>query len=278
TQGGAVLGNEIEQKVLVPDIYSLFKIRSVTGVIARTNEGDPEQVIVVETTAAARPEALQKGLQVFLLPQKTDQEKEGEKTGERSEQWAAKEVDASVLQRAIQLPLKLVPAGKENALVHTFRISLEAEGQLYVAIGKGMEAQGGFILGEDYVQVLPVPVLPREILIQGNGGVLALNGERKLSIQSRAIKNIEYTVARVPADQINHLVSQTRGEFQNPRFRSDYFDEENIARIATEKQSINVASKFKANYSAFDFSKHLQPATDGGSPMQGLFFLKAREW
>ena len=37
-------------------------------------------------------------------------------------------------------------------------------------------------------------------------------------------------------------------------------------------------NKFKANYSAFDFSKHLRAADDGGSMMQGLFFLKATEW
>jgi uncharacterized protein YfaS (alpha-2-macroglobulin family) len=45
-----------------------------------------------------------------------------------------------------------------------------------------------------------------------------------------------------------------------------------------EKQPIAMQSQFKANYSAFDFGKHLRPADDGGSPMQGLFFLKAREW
>ena len=108
--------------------------------------------------------------------------------------------------------------------------------------------------------------------------MLALNGERKLSIKSRGVKTIEYEIARVPADQINHLVSQTRGEFQSPEFVNYHFGRENIARIATERQSINVKNKYKANYSAFDFSKHLRPADDGGSPMQGLFFLQAHEW
>ncbi len=121
--------------------------------------------------------------------------------------------------------------------------------------------------------MLHAPELPREIEIQGEGGVLALNGERKLSIKSRGVRTIEYEIARVPADQINHLVSQTRGEFQNPEFVNYHFGRENIARIATERQSISVKNKFKANYSAFDFPKHLRAADDGGSAMQGLFFL-----
>src|SRR4029434_11188477 len=79
-------------------------------------------------------------------------------------------------------------------------------------------------------------------------------------------------------DQINHLVSQTSGEFQNPEFFNYRFNEENIARIAREKQPIAMQSRFKANYCAFDFGKHLRAVDDGGSPMQGLFFLKAREW
>ena len=162
--------------------------------------------------------------------------------------------------------------------MHSFKISLETDGQLFVTIAKGVRALGGFVLGADYAAVLDAPELPREIEIQGSGGVLALNGERKLSIKSRGVKTIEYEIARVPADQINHLVSQTRGEFQNPEFVNYHFGRENIARIATEQQKINVQNKFKANYSAFDFAKHLLPANDGGSAMQGLFFITAREW
>lgn len=272
TLGGQAIDKASEYKVVVPDLYSFFKIDSSEGKIVRNKEGEPEQVLLISTTGAAKSEELQKSLHVYLLPKKGKPEDDEEKS------WAAKEVNDAVLSRSLLLPLKLIPSGKDNSTLHSFKVSLESTGQLYIEIDKGVRALGGFVLGENYSNVIPVPELPREIEIQGAGGVLALSGERKLSVKSRGVKEIEYEIARVPADQINHLVSQTRGEFQNPEFVNYHFGRENIARIATERQTITLKSKFKANYSAFDFSSHLKPVADGGSPMQGLFFLTAREW
>ena len=277
TQGGAPTTSEMQQKVRVPDLYSFFRITSAEGMIVRNKDGEPEQILSIESTANASPEEMLKALRVYLLPKKHSKKEDDE--NDESTGWnSAKEVDEDVLRKATQLPVKLLPSDEANKKNHLFKISLETDGFLYVTIAKGTRAMGGFVLGEQYEKVMPVPELPREIAIEGDGGVLALSGERKLSIRSRGVKKIEYRIARVPADQINHLVSQTQGEFQRPEFRGYSFNEENIARIATETQPINMKSRFKANYSVFDFSKHLQPATDGGSPMQGLFFLSAKEW
>ncbi|MEA3211924.1 MAG: alpha-2-macroglobulin [Chthoniobacter sp.] len=275
TQGGARTSSEVEKKIRVPDLYSFFRVESVTGTIVKNNDGEPEQILLINTTCAAKSEDIQKALHVYLLPKKSAVKDDA---ADESTWEGPKEIDEPVLERATLLPVQLVPSGKPQSPLHSFRISLETDGQLFVTIDKGVRALGGFMLGEEFAAVLPVPELPREIEIQGRGGVLALDGERKLSIKSRGVRRIEYEIARVPADQINHLVSQTRGEFQNPDFVNYHFGRENIARLATERQAISVKNKFKANYSAFDFSKHLRPAEDGGSAMQGLFFLTAREW
>ncbi|MCX6978566.1 MAG: MG2 domain-containing protein, partial [Verrucomicrobia bacterium] len=112
---------------------------------------------------------------------------------------------------------------------------------------------------------------------QGDGGILAISGERKLSVRSRGIHEIHYQIGRVPANQINHLVSQTSGEFQNPSFRNSHFTQENIARIATERQTIQFKDKFKPNFSTFDFTKHLAAKSPDGTAIHGLFFLEASE-
>jgi len=277
TQGGAGTDGDVVSKVRVPDLYSFFRIESAEGMIVSNKEGEPEQILTLKSSTAAKPEDIQKSLRVYLLPKKHPKKDADDE--EEDKLWkSAKEVDEAVLQKSTLLPVKLVPSDEEEKKVHLFKISLETDGQLYVTVAKGTRALGGFMLGEEYEKVMPVPELPREVAIEGEGGVLALNGERKLSIRSRGVKKIEYRIARVPADQINHLVSQTEGAFQKPEFRGYTFNEENIARIATETQTINMKSRFKANYSMFDFGKHLQPAADGGSPMQGLFFLRAREW
>ncbi|HEV7404870.1 MAG TPA: MG2 domain-containing protein, partial [Chthoniobacteraceae bacterium] len=273
-QGGALTKSEVAQKIKIPNLYSYFKITKSEGTIVRNKEGEPEQILLIETHGAAKPSEIAKALHVYLLPKK-----EKKKDKDEDEWKSAKEIDEEILSDSTLLPVKLLPSDKENSELHSFKISLETEGQqLLVTIDKGVKALGGFILGEEYRNVLPVPEIPREIIIEGEGGVLALNGERKLSIKSRGVKTIEYEIARVPADQINHLVSQTRGEFQNPEFVNFHFGRENISRIATEKQEINLQGRFKSNSSAFDFSKYLKPTDENGIAMQGLFFLRAREW
>src|SRR5205823_7503306 len=130
----------------------------------------------------------------------------------------------------------------------------------------------------DYNAIVAVPQLPREVQIEGQGGLLALNGDRKLSIRSRALAGIEFEVARVATTQINHLVSQTQGRFEDPEFRDSHlFNQENISRIAIEQQPIALENKWKSNYSAFDFTEHLRKPADGGSE-RGLFFLTAQGW
>jgi len=312
TQGGALINNEVADKTRVPDIHSFFKIKSSKAEIVNNSDGDPEQMIFVNTTAAARPEEIAKSLEIFLLPPKPvektdaaadpdpDPEPPARRHGRNVEetepdadsdednteeeitpppQWKSpREVDEEVLKTAKPVKFSVVPSDKENTTTHIFKIKVETEGSLYMRIRKGVLALGDFTLGDDYDTVLGVPAPSRDITIQGQGGVLALSGERKLLVRSRAVPVIEYQIARVPADQINHLVSQTEGSFQNPEFVNRHFDETNIARIATERQVVNAQSFFKPDYSTFDFSSHLVPAQDGGSAMQGLFFLKARGW
>jgi hypothetical protein len=204
---------------------------------------------------------------------------EDEPAEEDAPQWdGPSEVSQEVLATATRVPFTLMPSRTETAKVHTFKISVSSTGSLYVRVKRGTKAVGDFELGDDYNAVVQVPVPPVEIAIEGKGGLLALSGERKLSIVSRGVEEIEYTISRVPADEINHLVSQTQGDFQNPQFLNDSFDESDIARIAREKQVIAAPDRFKPSYSTFDFGSHLGPATDGGPALQGLFFLEARAW
>jgi hypothetical protein len=301
-RGGATLKEGIDGKVRIPDVFSFFKIDGVEGKTVRNKDGEPEQMLFVRTSAETKTDEIAKNLEVFLLPKKADKTaKEDTDTGTETDnhgkndaddaddeteadeapacQWKSPhEVDGDVLAMATPVKFAAVPSGEENSKQHIFKINVEADGDLYARIRKGTRALGDFQLGADYAAVLPVPQPEREVEIQGDGGVLALNGERKLSIKSRGLQVIEYEIARVPADQINHLVSQTEGAFQNPEFVNSHFDETNIARVATERQAINMVNRHKANFSTFDFSSHLGQATDGGSPMQGLFFLKARGW
>ena len=127
-----------------------------------------------------------------------------------------REVTDEILKNARPIAVTVIPSEHEQTQTHAFKFSVEEEGSLYVRIDKGVKAVGGFPLPQTYDAIVAVPTLPREIQIQGKGGILALNGERKLSIKSRAVAEIEYEIARVASNQINHLVTQTNGKFRRP--------------------------------------------------------------
>ena len=49
-QGGAEMTEAVEQKTLVPSKATAFKIKSIDGSIVRNKEGEPEQILNVETS------------------------------------------------------------------------------------------------------------------------------------------------------------------------------------------------------------------------------------
>ncbi len=265
TQGNARTRKEFDAKVRLPDIRSFFKIENVEGKIVRNAENEPEQILLVSTTAAAKPEDVAKALHIWLLP-----------PNEHDREIGPRDVDAELLGRSQPVAATLIPAEHAQTKLHAFKILVERTGRLYLKIDHGVTALGGYPLAADYDTVLELPELPREIEIQGHGGILALQGERKLSIKSRGVTEIEYELARVATSQINHLVTQSEGRFDQPRFFYE-FNEDNISRIATEHQLINLTNRFQANYSSFDFSGQLQLPADGGSE-RGLFFIRAQQW
>ncbi|MBO0695736.1 MAG: hypothetical protein J2P56_06500, partial [Verrucomicrobia bacterium] len=311
-QGGAQTRDAAEQKLLIPSNGTAFQIKSVEGTIARNKNGEPEQVLILNTTADISSSELAKAIQIRLLPKReaekteksdsessdsgsADQSNQSDETRQSAEseedevddttesdnasKWQSPtDVPDDVFEQAKRIEFTVVPSEKAQDRQHAFKVRVESEGELYVRVTKGVRAFGDYPLADDYNAVVAVPELPREVQIEGQGGLLALSGDRKLSIRSRALPAIEFEVARIATTQINHLVSQTEGKFEDPEFRAPlYFNKENISRIAIEQQPIAMENKWKANYSAFDFAEHLRKPADGGSE-RGLFFLSARGW
>src|SRR5205823_9972771 len=99
-------------------------------------------------------------------------------------------------EQAKNIEITAIPSEKAQDRQHAFRVRVETDGELYIRIAKGVRAFGDYPLTEDYNAVVAVPELPREVQIEGQGGLLALNGERKLSIRSRGLAAIEYEIAR----------------------------------------------------------------------------------
>lgn len=277
TLGGPSLKEDLIAKVRVPDIESGFKITESNTEILKTEDGEPEQFLFINTEGYVTTDNLIKHLGVWQEPEEfTIKNLRGEDVPPQPN-----DVTEDILRKytAVKLkPVELELSDDHPATTrHAFKFLAESEGRLFVRITKGVEALGGFRLGGEYRVFEDTPAFPKEVQLLGKGGILALNGERKLSLQSRGVPFLRVNMARVPQRQVNHLVVMTEGDFANPYFRmGEGFDESNIARFLRRVQPVAMKNEYQACYSTIDFASALQTQdVSDADASRGLFFLAA---
>lgn len=268
TAGQANLDEAAVEEVLVPSVSDFFSISSAQSVIVMNGQGEPEQTLVVATSVGVKPGELAKAIHAWVLP------KYKTKNEEATHVWqSVAEVDASVRAQATPAPLTLVPSEEEYATLHSFKLRVPENAYVYLEIEKGLQSVGGFSLGEKFASVSQMPPYPRDVHIMHDGSLLALSGERKLSIQSRGVEQLEFRLERITPSSINHLVSQSDGNFQSPVFNNYNFDETNISEESIRRQGIADTDTSKNDYSALDFSEFVD-GSDANRGKLGLFILR----
>src|SRR5205814_10571140 len=88
-EGGARNKSNLEQKVRIPTVATMFKIRSGEGMIAPDKNGEPEQLLMIQTTADMNTRELAKAIEVRFLPERKPPpqvEKNKESEDEESEE------------------------------------------------------------------------------------------------------------------------------------------------------------------------------------------------
>jgi uncharacterized protein YfaS (alpha-2-macroglobulin family) len=268
TAGGAHLDEELSSQVLIPATPDLFRFTSAQASIVTNTQGEPEQVLILTSSVGVKPELLAKAIHAWILPRK--------KPGVIDDPYAwhtAAEVDPKLLTPANAVSLTLVPSEQEFATLHSFKLKVPENAYLYVEVDKGLASVGGFILSDNFMSVSQMPPYPRTVHIMHDGSVLALSGERKLSILSRGVEQLEFRLQRVTPSSINHLVSQSQGSFQSPVFNNYTFDESNITEMTVRDQALVDTDTSKNNYSALDFSEFVD-GSDANKGKLGLFILR----
>ncbi len=290
-EGGAASKEVITEKVRVPDIYTGFTIKEITSEIVPTSDGEPQQFLFIDTDGYATSAEVAKNVKAWLLP-KDSPAIPGQTKGvggalatvparavQRDYEWPnVKEVTPSILALAQPIVLKPVEMEKAEdapmATRHAFKYLVERTGHLFIKVNAGTTALGGFILKDDRTITTAVPEFPKELQILSKGSVLALNGERKVSIKTRGAHHLRYTLARVPSAQVNHLARFARGDFESPQFSYSGLDESNIAHFYREVKPVTAPNDYEAVYNVFDFSEALaRPDNADLDASRGLFIL-----
>ncbi|MCW8418666.1 alpha-2-macroglobulin [Fluoribacter dumoffii] len=270
------LRQEQSQNLIIPSASDFLKVLSTTASIIRNDKDRPEQVLTVETSLGINESEFNKSVHFYLLPK--DRPATVAEAAQENYQWQNPgEVTEAILSLSTPLTKEAIPTEQNYSSLHSFKFKSEAPRYIYIKIDKGMRGFGDFTLGNTYAAVIPVPPIPKEISFLHKGSLLALSGEKKLSVLIRGVPAVKFDFARVLPENINQLVTQTQGDFNNPFFINPSFNQQNISQISSEIQEFNVSDVTKQQYTALDFSKYLTMNTNSMGP-QGLFLLQATGW
>lgn len=259
--GGNVSDETVESKVLIPDVYSFLKASSMIEVV-RNEKNEPEQIVMLEFTDDISDKELAEKLSIYLLPEKQPEM--------NKHYWGSpREVTPRALTLSEKLNYVVIPNERNYAKHHSLRIDVPENRYLYVKIDKGLTSVNRFVHASFYDSILTVPEYPKEVNIAGEGSLLTWSGNHKLSVLSRGLSGIKYSVGRMLQGQLYHLISQTNGDISNPEFYGWNFNEQNLAAFDTQLVRLQSSHPKQANYSSFDLSDYL-PEQD---KRFGLFFV-----
>lgn len=260
--GGEALTKDQSIKTRVPDKYSGLKIEGIETRIIRTDDGEPQQFLFVTTNLDIDSAEISKRIHMWWR-QQSWHDSNGKLDFEAKVATATKVVLTPVESEA--------PISKQ----HSFRFTeARTQGQMLLRISKGAKSPGGFEINSLFERTLSAPAFPKESRILGKGNVLALDGERKLIVQSRGIKHLRITLSRVPDSQFQHLITLTgSSSFDQPQFSSG-FSENNIVQRWSKVVAVPYTNDWEALQSVIDLAE--APPLAKPDPLaggRGVFFV-----
>ena len=233
----------------IPSQSDYFKITDISAMMVRDEKDNnrPNQILKVEFSSAVKVNDVAARTQIVGIKYNN-----GKK----------------ILDK--EIPFSVIPTVDEYSNVVMFRYKPKYYGQIRVNIAaKGLASRDNYRIAMDMVRDFYVPSYPKELNIGFDGAVMTSKGDRYLSFESRGLRKIELEIARIKDDQINHLVSQSNGNFKNFAFSNYNFDQYNIAEINKETLSLSSRDPEDMNYSSIQLSKFV-------SGKNGVFLITAK--
>ena len=277
--GGNKTETDLQSVVKVPGINSLAA-NEIKLDLARDENNDPQQIAVLEFNFPVPEKDTSARLKAWLLPEahpdpKIQAEFAANNPGKPYD-WSGSAVDNRILQKSQPVVLKQIVGERENSELQSFAYASEPGRFLYVRLEKGLTAFGGYRLGETQERLFQVPEYPHELRVVSQGSLLAMSGPKRLNLFSRDVPAMKVEVSRLLPRQLQHLVTQTRGDFSNPQF-NDYggFGEDNLTEKFSRTEALPKMAPGKPAYTSLDLASFLK---EDGEDKRGIFLLKLQAW
>jgi alpha-2-macroglobulin len=256
----------LTRNVLVPSLYSL-RVAGISPTLVNNDKFEPEQVLVFETSQTVHEKDFAKNVTAYLLPvHHPDTKPEDRKS---PHVWDSARVGPEILKVSEPVKLEPIAAEREHVQLHSFKYSAEVGRSLFVRVNKDFKAFGGYVMRDAVERTVRVPPYPKEVRMLHSGSLLAMSGEKKLSVMARDVPALRYEVGRLLPQQIQHLVSMSGGSFAKPEFFTE-FDANNLTERFEEVVELQKLPAGKSQYHALDLGKYLDKAQDN---KRGVFYL-----
>jgi hypothetical protein len=181
---GGELKEGIEQQIAIPGKYTFFQVTNSELALANNDKYETEQVFILGMTNGVTSKELEGKIEAFLLPKYHPNNKE---EGKKGYNWNdSVEITPEVLNASSKLNLEAIETEKEYDSTHSFRYKADVGRYVFIRVKRGVQSFGGYVLAKAFDAVERVPEFPEELQIIGNGSILSLNGEKKISVFTRA--------------------------------------------------------------------------------------------
>ncbi|MFN9740376.1 MAG: alpha-2-macroglobulin family protein [Pseudomonadota bacterium] len=259
--------------VQLPSRYSV-RLDGVDSMVVDDENGEPKQLLVLQFNDTLKDRDVAAQARLWLLPEGfvpspsrlADPESEYQRQLPYS--WSEGEVDAATLEAATRLRFELLPGEREWASTITLRYQAPPERRLWLELPKGLRSFGGFLLGDPQHRLLEVPDYPRLLRFVGDGALLSLRGERRVSIAARNTPDVRLEIGRVLPEQLQMLVANNDGKLQNPSLWR--VDEDMLVERFEETLAIPTGDPAKAHYRGVDLGAYFN------ADQRGVFLLSLR--
>ena len=251
---------KLTANVMVESADNIFKTSSIETTVADDNDGNVQQLILLNTTSAAAPNTdWSKYISAYLLPTYRDDD---EQNMSRPHTWQPDEITDETLSKSEKLNIKPMNFATPNGVYQyafSYNISDEQTRYIYVAIQPGATSANGFEMKNAASSVMRVPYPEKSVQIAGSGALLSLAGDRQLGLVARGGVDTAYVnLYKVKSSEINHLISQTYNIFaENMEFKSWAFGVYDMSVVFEKRISFANTSKTATNYAALDLGDYL---------------------
>ncbi|MGH8029532.1 MAG: alpha-2-macroglobulin, partial [Arenimonas sp.] len=263
--GGPAGKTRIASQVALPSLYSVT-IDSASATLVDNERFEPEQILVLEFNNPMRDTEVAAGSQLWLLPERNAKRPADQQTIPYP--WGESEIDESVLKQSRRLAFTALPTEREFAPLHSFRYKAPPGRRLYLRVNRGLKAFGGFILGKPFATVQQVPEYPQLLRFLGDGALLSLHGEKRVSLVARNVPRARLEIARVLPDQVQHLAFANSGSYAQPGLWS--IEADSLVERQEKRLHLPADDPAKANYEGVELGQFVAPGK------RGVFLLSLR--